>query len=50
VEDSNVQPVLELTKLIQQERDFQSAANFIEAEGQRRQTAINKLTDITAQT
>ena len=43
VEDSNVQPMAEITRMIATERDFQFVTQFVEAEGQRRQTAIDKL-------
>jgi flagellar basal-body rod protein FlgF len=43
VEDSNVQPITEVTRMIATERDFQFVAQFVEAEGQRKQTAIDKL-------
>jgi len=43
VEDSNVQPIAEVTTMISSERDFQFVAQFEEAEGQRKQTAIDKL-------
>jgi len=43
VEDSNVQPISEVTRMIATERDFQFIAQFVEAEGQRKQTAIDKL-------
>lgn len=46
VEDSNVQPITEMTRLITAQRDFQMLTQFVEAEGQRRQQAISRLTDI----
>ena len=44
VEDSNVQPVPELVSMMRTERDFQFVTQFVEAEGQRQQGAIDKLT------
>ncbi len=43
VEDSNVQPIAEITRMISTERDFQFVTQLVEAEGQRRQTAIDKI-------
>lgn len=43
VEDSNVQPVAELVRMMSTERDFQFATQFVEQEGQRRQNAIDKI-------
>lgn len=43
VEDSNVQAVPELTRMISTQRDFQFVTQFVEAEGQRQQNAIDKL-------
>jgi flagellar basal-body rod protein FlgF len=43
VEDSNVQPITEINHMIQTERDYQFVAQFVEAEGQRKQTAIDKI-------
>ena len=43
VEDSNVQPIAEITRMIATERDFQFVTQMVEAEGQRRQTAIDKI-------
>ncbi len=43
VEDSNVQPVAEITRMIATERDFQFVTQMVEAEGQRRQAAIDKI-------
>jgi flagellar basal-body rod protein FlgF len=48
VEDSNVQPITEITRMIQTQRDFEFIAQFAEAEGQRRQTAIDKITSSVA--
>jgi flagellar basal-body rod protein FlgF len=44
LEESNVQAITEVTRMITAERDFQFVAQFVEAEGQRKQTAIDKLT------
>jgi flagellar basal-body rod protein FlgF len=43
VEDSNVQPIAELVRMMDTERSFQFATQFVEAEGQRHQTAIDKI-------
>ena len=43
VEDSNVQPVVEITRLISDMREFQSMSQFIQAESDRQQAAIDKL-------
>ena len=43
VEDSNVQPIAEITRMISTERDFQFVTQMVEAEGQRRQSAIDKI-------
>jgi flagellar basal-body rod protein FlgF len=43
VEDSNVQSVPELSSMISTERSFQFVTQFVEAEGQRQQTAIDKI-------
>jgi flagellar basal-body rod protein FlgF len=43
VEDSNVQPIAEITRMISTERDFQFVSQMVEAEGQRRQNAIDKI-------
>ena len=43
VEDSNVQPVAELVRMMSTERDFQFVTQFVEAEGQRHQSAIDKI-------
>jgi flagellar basal-body rod protein FlgF len=43
VEDSNVQPIAELVRMMDTERSFQFATQFIESEGQRHQTAIDKI-------
>jgi len=43
VEDSNIQPVLELTLLMAQQREFEFAAQFVEREGERAMQAIDRL-------
>jgi flagellar basal-body rod protein FlgF len=43
VEDSNVQPITELGRMITVQRDFQFATQFVQAEGQREQDAIAKI-------
>lgn len=43
VEESNVQPVLELTRMINEERDFQFTAQLVQAESDREKDAIQKL-------
>ena len=43
IEDSNVQPIAEITRMITTERDFQFVTQMVEAEGQRRQSAIDKI-------
>ena len=47
VEDSNVQPVSELVRMMAAERDFQFMTQYVEAEGQRQQTAIDKIAATT---
>ena len=44
VEGSNVQPVLEMTRMMNQLREFQYVAQFVQAEGDRTQSAIDKIT------
>ena len=43
VEDSNVQPVLEVTRMMDGERQFQFLAQFMQAESDRQQQVIDKL-------
>jgi flagellar basal-body rod protein FlgF len=45
VEDSNVQPISELVRMMDTERNFQFDTQFVELEGQRHQTAIDKIAD-----
>lgn len=44
IEDSNVQPVMELTRMLDNERQYQILTQVIQAEGDRQQNAIEKLT------
>ena len=44
VEDSNVQPVMEMTRMMTDMREFQFTTQFVQAESDRRQSAIDKLT------
>jgi flagellar basal-body rod protein FlgF len=43
MEESNVQPVLEMTRMMDGLRQFQLVSEFIQAEGDRQQSAIDKL-------
>ena len=43
VEDSNVQPIMEMTRMMDGLRCFQLTAQMVEQEGQRMQSAIDKL-------
>jgi flagellar basal-body rod protein FlgF len=43
IEDSNVQPVLETTRMMDNLRQFQFMSQFIQAENDRQQSAIDKL-------
>ena len=43
MEDSNVQPVLEVTRLLDGEREFQFMIQFIQAESDRQQSVIDRL-------
>ena len=43
MEDSNVQPVLEMTRMMDGLRQFQLVSQFIQAENDRQQSAIDKL-------
>lgn len=47
VEDSNVQPILETTRMMDDLRSFQFTSQFIQAEADRMQTAIDKITQRT---
>ncbi len=44
IEDSNVSPMLELTRMMQLERDFQFVSQFTQSEADRQQTTIDKMT------
>ena len=44
IEESNVQPVEETTRMMSELREFQFASQFIQSESDRRQAAIDKLT------
>ena len=44
VENSNVQPILETTRMMDDLRSFQFTSQFIQAEADRMQTAIDKIT------
>lgn len=46
VEGSNVQPIAELSRMIQNQRDFQFVSQFVESEAQRQQNAIDKISQI----
>jgi flagellar basal-body rod protein FlgF len=43
IEESNIQPVVELTLLMAQQREFEFNAQFVEREGERSQQAIERL-------
>ena len=43
VEDSNVQPILELTRMMNELREFQFMSQFVQGEADRHQSAIDKL-------
>ena len=49
VEDSNVQPILEMTRMMADLREFQFVSQFVQGEADRQQNAINKLTQTKAQ-
>jgi flagellar basal-body rod protein FlgF len=44
VEDSNVQPTVELTRMMNDVREFQFASQFVQGEADRQQSAIDKIT------
>ena len=44
LEGSNVQPVLEMTRMMTTLREFQFASQFVQGESERQQSAIDKLT------
>jgi flagellar basal-body rod protein FlgF len=43
VEDSNVQPVMELTRMMKEHREFEFVVQFIQAESDRKKNAIDKI-------
>jgi flagellar basal-body rod protein FlgF len=43
IEDSNVQPVMEMTRMMNDLRQFQLVTQFVQAEGERQQNAIDKI-------
>lgn len=43
IEDSNVQPILEMTRLMTELREFQFVSQFVEREGERLQNAVERL-------
>jgi flagellar basal-body rod protein FlgF len=43
IEESNVQPVLEMTRMMDGERQFEFLAQFVQAESDRQQNSIDKL-------
>ncbi len=43
IEESNVQPVLEVTRMMDNERQFQFVTQLVQAEGDRQQSTIDKL-------
>ncbi len=44
LEESNVQPVAETTRMMNDLREFQFVTQFVQGEGEREQSAIDKLT------
>ena len=44
IESSNVQPITEMTRMMQMEREFQFMTQFVQSEGDRQQSAIDTLT------
>ena len=48
VEDSNVQPIVETTKMMNDVRSFEFTSEFIKSEADRMQSAIDKITQRTA--
>ncbi len=44
LEESNVQPVAETTRMMNELREFQFVTQFLQSEGERQQSAIDKLT------
>lgn len=48
LEDSNVQPILEITRMIDAERQFAFLADFVQAESDRRQNTMTKITSTSS--
>lgn len=48
VEDSNVQPILETVRMMDIMREFQFVTQFVDAESQRQQNAIDKITQTSS--
>ena len=46
VEESNVQPITELTQMMQTERNFQFVSQFVQSESDRQQSTIDKITQM----
>ena len=46
VEESNVQPISELTRMMQVEREFQFITQFVQSESDRQQSTIDKVTQV----
>ena len=44
LEESNVQPTLEITRMMNDLREFQFTTQFVQAEADRQQSAIDKIT------
>jgi flagellar basal body rod protein FlgG len=47
LEDSNVQPVVELTRMMSVARESGTVKNFLDEEDQRRSNAIDKLSKVS---
>ena len=45
IEESNVQPIIEMTKMINAMRGYQGAQRIVETEHERQRTAIETLTE-----
>jgi flagellar basal-body rod protein FlgF len=43
VEGANVQPILQLTQMMNEMRDYQDASQFVDAEAKREQAAIDQI-------
>jgi flagellar basal-body rod protein FlgF len=48
LEGSNVQPVMEMTRMMSMLRDYQSAQKLVDSEHERQRTAISRLSKITS--